>query len=48
MIEGGARVISSFLHAPRRDDGTAMVDSVVVTCAPMFIGDGVDAIPPVC
>ncbi|KAI9633551.1 dihydrofolate reductase-like domain-containing protein, partial [Dioszegia hungarica] len=41
MIEGGSRVISSFLHAPKREDGSAMIDSVVVTVAPMFIGDGV-------
>lgn len=45
MIEGGSRVLSSFLHAPRRNDGTPLVDSVVVTVAPMFIGEGITVVP---
>ena len=47
MIEGGSRVLSSFLSSPPRRDGTAMVDSVIVTVAPMFIGDGVGVVPKV-
>lgn len=38
MIEGGSRVIASFL-AERE------VDTVVVTVAPMFIGEGVGVVP---
>lgn len=45
MIEGGSRVLSSFLHTPKRDDGSKLVDSVVVTVAPMFIGEGVGVVP---
>ncbi|WVQ85890.1 hypothetical protein IAT38_008058 [Cryptococcus sp. DSM 104549] len=45
MIEGGSRIISSFLHCPTREDGTRLVDSVVVTVAPMFIGEGVGVVP---
>ncbi|ORY26569.1 dihydrofolate reductase-like domain-containing protein, partial [Naematelia encephala] len=40
MVEGGSRILSSFLHAPPREDGSPLVDSVIVTVAPMFIGDG--------
>lgn len=47
MIEGGSRVLSSFLHAGKRRDGSALVDSVVVTVAPMFIGEGVSVVPQV-
>lgn len=47
MIEGGSRVLASFLHAPPRSDGTPVVDSVVVTVAPMFIGEGVGVVPEV-
>lgn len=47
MIEGGSMIISSFLHAQPRTDGTPIVDSVVVTVAPMFIGDGVGVVPQV-
>lgn len=45
MIEGGSRVLSSFLHTLKRDDGSKLVDSVVVTVAPMFIGEGVGVVP---
>lgn len=45
MIEGGSRVISSFLRASPRDDGRPLVDAVVVTVAPMFIGEGIDIVP---
>ncbi|WVR08591.1 hypothetical protein IAU60_005646 [Kwoniella sp. DSM 27419] len=45
MIEGGSRILSSFLHTPRRTDGSVLVDSVVVTVAPMFIGQGVGVVP---
>lgn len=38
MIEGGSRVLASFL-AERE------VDTVVVTVAPMFIGEGVGVVP---
>lgn len=38
MIEGGSRVLASFLAAKE-------VDSVVVTVAPMFIGEGVGVVP---
>nr|XP_018259659.1 2,5-diamino-6-(ribosylamino)-4(3H)-pyrimidinone 5'-phosphate reductase [Kwoniella dejecticola CBS 10117]OBR81817.1 2,5-diamino-6-(ribosylamino)-4(3H)-pyrimidinone 5'-phosphate reductase [Kwoniella dejecticola CBS 10117] len=41
MIEGGSKVLSSFLHTPTRDDGSRLVDSAVVTVAPMFIGEGI-------
>lgn len=47
MIEGGSRVISSFLRAPLRDDGTSLVNSVVITVAPTFIGEGVGMVPQV-
>lgn len=47
MIEGGSRVLSSFLRSPPRADGSHVVDSVVVTVAPMFIGDGVGVVPKV-
>ncbi|KIR42401.1 hypothetical protein I307_00879 [Cryptococcus deuterogattii 99/473] len=40
MIEGGSRVLSSFLHTLKRDDGSKLVDTVVVTVAPTFIGEG--------
>ncbi|GFZ48135.1 hypothetical protein JCM24511_05883 [Saitozyma sp. JCM 24511] len=45
MIEGGSRILSSFLHAPSREDGSPLVDSVIVTVAPMFIGEGVGVVP---
>ncbi|ORX41084.1 dihydrofolate reductase-like domain-containing protein [Kockovaella imperatae] len=45
MIEGGSAILSSFLHAPSRSDGTPLVDNVVITVAPMFIGKGVGVIP---
>nr|XP_019051138.1 2,5-diamino-6-(ribosylamino)-4(3H)-pyrimidinone 5'-phosphate reductase [Kwoniella bestiolae CBS 10118]OCF30068.1 2,5-diamino-6-(ribosylamino)-4(3H)-pyrimidinone 5'-phosphate reductase [Kwoniella bestiolae CBS 10118] len=41
MIEGGSKVLSTFLHCPTRGDGSRLVDSVVVTVAPMFIGEGI-------
>lgn len=47
MIEGGSMILSSFLRAPPRTDGTPLVDSVVVTVAPMFIGEGVGVVPQV-
>jgi len=47
MIEGGSRVLSSFLRSPPRNDGSPLVDSVIVTVAPMFIGDGVGVVPKV-
>ena len=43
MVEGGASVIGSFLaEAPiNRDDGglSSIVDTVIVTVAPTFVGD---------
>lgn len=45
MVEGGSRVLSSFLHTLKRDDGSKLVDSVVVTVAPTFIGQGVGVVP---
>ncbi|TXT04228.1 hypothetical protein VHUM_04226 [Vanrija humicola] len=45
MIEGGSRVLSTFLHAGDRPDGTKLVDSVIVTVAPAFIGEGVGVVP---
>jgi len=43
MVEGGASVIGSFLaEAPiNRDDGGlgSIVDTVIVTVAPTFVGD---------
>lgn len=47
MIEGGSRILSAFLHAPQRQDGSPLVDSVVVTVAPTFIGEGVGVVPEV-
>lgn len=47
MIEGGSKILSSFLHAPPRPDGSPLVSSVVVTIAPMFIGHGVGVVPDV-
>lgn len=46
MIEGGARVISSYLHA-RKSNGEPVVDVVIVTVSPMVIGDGVSVLPEV-
>ncbi|WWD20654.1 hypothetical protein CI109_105130 [Kwoniella shandongensis] len=45
MIEGGSKVLSTFLHQRQREDGSVLVDSVVVTVAPMFIGQGVGVVP---
>jgi hypothetical protein len=39
--------LSSFLQSPARLDGYPLVDSVVITVAPMFIGDGVGVVPKV-
>lgn len=47
MIEGGSRVLSSFLRCPPSPNGSPVVDTVVVTVAPMFIGDGVAVVPKV-
>ena len=47
MIEGGSRVLSSFLRSSPRSDGSPVVDTVVVTVAPMFIGEGVGVVPKV-
>jgi 2,5-diamino-6-(ribosylamino)-4(3H)-pyrimidinone 5'-phosphate reductase len=47
MIEGGSRILSAFLRAGPREDGAPLVDSVVVTVAPMFIGDGISVVPEV-
>lgn len=47
MIEGGSRVLSSFLRSPSRSGGSPVVDTVVVTVAPMFIGEGVGVVPKV-
>lgn len=47
MIEGGSRVLSTFLHAGDRPDGSKLVDSVIVTVAPAFIGEGVGVVPVV-
>jgi hypothetical protein len=46
MIEGGAHVISSCLHA-RKENGEALADVIIVTVAPMEIGDGVAVLPEV-
>jgi len=41
MVEGGARVIRSFLSASA-STSSGLVDSIIVTVAPMFVGeDGV-------
>ncbi|WVQ95507.1 hypothetical protein IAU59_002604 [Kwoniella sp. CBS 9459] len=52
MIEGGSKILSSFLHCPTRSGGVdgkggegVLVDSVVVTVGPMFIGEGVGVVP---
>jgi hypothetical protein len=43
MVEGGAKVISSFLTSPKN-----VVDLVIVTVAPVFVGnDGIEATPTV-
>jgi 2,5-diamino-6-(ribosylamino)-4(3H)-pyrimidinone 5'-phosphate reductase len=47
MIEGGSHILSAFLHSPRRADGSPVVDNVIVTVAPMFIGEGVGVVPDV-
>lgn len=47
MIEGGSRILGSFLSAGSRDDSTPLVDSVVVTVAPMIIGTGIPVVPAV-
>jgi 2,5-diamino-6-(ribosylamino)-4(3H)-pyrimidinone 5'-phosphate reductase len=38
MVEGGARVIRSFFAASA---SSSLVDSIIVTVAPIFVGDGV-------
>ncbi|KAK1923065.1 dihydrofolate reductase-like domain-containing protein [Papiliotrema laurentii] len=45
MIEGGSAILSSFLRSPPRDDASPLVDSIIVTVAPMFIGDGIGFVP---
>lgn len=40
-------MLSSFLHSGPREDGSPLVDSVVVTVAPMFIGEGISVVPTV-
>jgi 2,5-diamino-6-(ribosylamino)-4(3H)-pyrimidinone 5'-phosphate reductase len=47
MIEGGSKILSAFLRAPPREDGSPLVDNVIVTVAPMFIGDGIGVVPDV-
>jgi hypothetical protein len=47
MVEGGSQVLSSFLRSPPRQDGSPMVDSVIITVGPMIIGDGVGVVPKV-
>lgn len=47
MIEGGSKILSSFLRAPPREDGSPLVDNVIVTVSPMFIGDGIGVVPDV-
>lgn len=47
MIEGGSRILSAFLHSPPRADSSPVVDNVIVTVAPMFIGEGVGVVPDV-
>ena len=47
MVEGGSAVISSFLHAEARHDGSPLVDNIVVTVAPTLIGEGIGFVPPV-
>ena len=41
MVEGGAGVINSFLSARSEDTQKPLVDTVIVTVAPVFIGNGV-------
>ncbi|KAI6047857.1 dihydrofolate reductase-like domain-containing protein [Pisolithus marmoratus] len=43
MVEGGATVINSFLKCPQQLHGwdtSPMVDTIVITTAPIFVGDG--------
>ena len=37
--------MSAFLHAGDRADDSALVDSVIVTVAPTFIGEGIGVVP---
>jgi len=45
MIEGGSKILSSFLHAPPKANGDPLVDSVVITVGPLFIGEGIGVFP---
>jgi 2,5-diamino-6-(ribosylamino)-4(3H)-pyrimidinone 5'-phosphate reductase len=48
MVEGGSRILGSFLSAGMREDGKSpVVDCVVVTVGPMFIGEGISVVPRV-
>jgi len=47
MIEGGSRILSAFLHSEPRSDGSPVVDNIIITVAPMFIGEGVGVVPDV-
>lgn len=43
MVEGGATVINSFLECARQSHGVtvpSMVDTIIITTAPMFVGNG--------
>ena len=39
MVEGGARIIQSFLAESTHNDTMRAVNAVVVTVAPIFVGD---------
>jgi 2,5-diamino-6-(ribosylamino)-4(3H)-pyrimidinone 5'-phosphate reductase len=42
MVEGGARVIGAFLAAAQLTHPRSIVDTIIVTVAPTFVGeDGV-------
>lgn len=43
MVEGGATIINSFLKCAQQSHGLTvqpMVDTIIITTAPMFVGDG--------
>lgn len=39
MVEGGARIIQSFLAESKEETASRVVDAVIVTVAPTFVGD---------
>jgi 2,5-diamino-6-(ribosylamino)-4(3H)-pyrimidinone 5'-phosphate reductase len=38
MVEGGAQVIESFLAESSRENPSGVIDTVIVTVAPTFVG----------